>query len=502
MSTLEKVYAAAQRGEYVDLVVRCGPTSFGLNYAILAMECGYFRTMHSTLLGDTCHTDPTVARLECDPALFSLVVRCIYTGAIDPGIEVDVALDVLALAVYLECDLAQRIVTDRIDLSGWCLDPDTAVRVWEHAHRVCASAARRLAASHIAGAMPRAARTPALLAMQKEELVSLLSSDEFTARSEVHVAEALGAWGEANNEPFTALDSRVVRLVWHDPVPRDRCALRGILVLPADSRRFQFLTAGHEWVDGVVPDLASPRGEGAALCHLRGAAYAMGGKTGTCSIERCGGRDTQWTAHDYSAGSRSQVSCAVLGTCIYVVGGVSGMRPCEYVNVVDVDSCLKGGIRMGRERRMCCVAETGGSLLVAGGFDSICSALAHAEMLEPASSAPPMLEPRAAAACASIGADVYVAGGIGGVHAPVCTAEYYDAGNREWVALPPMPRSRSYCAGAFIGRAFYVIGGIEYGRKTTSFFRFDVAASVWSEHPAPALGECAATRYTHMSGSK
>jgi hypothetical protein len=204
-------------------------------------------------------------------------------------------------------------------------------------------------------------------------------------------------------------------------------------------------------------------------------------------------------AHDYSAGSRSQVSCAALGTCIYVVGGVSGIRPCEYVNVVDVGSRLRGGFRMSRERRMCCVAETGGSLLVAGGFDSICSALAHAEMLEPASSAPPMLEPRAAAAGATIGEDVYVAGGIGGVHAPVCTAEYYDAGNREWVALPPMPRSRSYCAGASIGRAFYVIGGMEYGRKTTSFFRFDLGTSVWSEHPAPALGECAATRHTRRS---
>jgi hypothetical protein len=107
-----------------------------------------------------------------------------------------------------------------------------------------------------------------------------------------------------------------------------------------------------------------------------------------------------------------------------------------------------------------------------------------------------MLEPRAAAACATIGEDVYVAGGIGGVHAPVCTAEYYDAETREWVALPPMPRSRSYCAGASIGRAFYVLGGMEYGRKTTSFFRFDLATSVWSEHHAPALGECAATRFT------
>ncbi len=500
MSTLQNVYAAAQRGEHVDLVVQCGATSIGLNYAVVAAECGYFRTMRCTLLGATGLACPTVARLECAAALFSHVVRCIYTGALDAGIDVDVALDVLALAVYLDCDLALRLVTERIDQSGWCFDPDTAVLVWEHASTVCASAARRLAASHIAGAMPRAARTAALLALQKDQLVSLLSSDEFTARSEIHVAEALCAWCEANREPFTPLYSRVVRLVWNDPAPRDRGALHGILVLPVESRRFHFLTAGHEWVGGVVPDLASPRGAGATLCGVRGAAYAMGGTTATCSVERHGGCDERWTAYDHSAGSRSQVSCAVLGTRIYIVGGVSGLRPCEYVGVVDVDSCMRGAMRMGCERRMCCVAETGGSLLVAGGFDSVCSALAHAEMLEPAASAPPMLEPRAAAACATIGADVYVAGGIGGVHAPICTAEYYDAGSQKWVALQPMPRSRSYCAGACIGRAFYVLGGIEYGRKTTSFFRFDLDTSAWSEHPAPALGECAAARHTHLRG--
>jgi hypothetical protein len=494
-TTLMRVYAAAQRGEHVDLFVSCGSESapLGLNAAIVAAECGYFRSMIASRVG--AHNG--AARLECDPGIFSVVVRCIYTGAVDPGIDVEIALGVLDLAVFLDCDIAQRLVTRHIEKSGWCFEPDTAVRVWERASRVCARDARRLSASHLAGAMPRAAHAPAFLAMQKDELVELLSSDEFSARSEASVADALCAWCKANDEQCTSIDSRVVRLAWRDPAPRDRSTLHGILVLPVESTRFHLLTAGHEWVYRAVPDLRSPRGTGSAVWHVPpSACYAFGGTRGACSVDRHIGTDRRWTMHEYHTGSRPQVSCAAVGSRVYVVGGVSGMRPCEDVDVFDVLSGLKGRILMSRARRMCIVAETNGSLLVAGGFDSTCSALAHAEMLEPPSSAPAMLEPRAAAACATICSDVYVAGGIGALHEPVRTCECYHAALQRWTELPPMPRSRSYCAGASIGRYFYVIGGVERGQPTSSFFRLDIDASTWSEHDAPELGECTATRYS------
>jgi hypothetical protein len=515
-ATLGRVYDAAIRGEHVDLVVRCTGASFGLNYAVVAAECGYFRTMHSTLVGtrDVGACGACETRLECDPALFSVVVRCIYTGAIDPGTPIGAALEVLALASFLECDLCQRLVTRLIDERGWCFNVDTSLCLWELASRIGARDARRLAAGHIAGSMPRAARAPAFLAMSKEDLLRLLSSDEFCARSEVLVAEALGAWCEANDERCTAHDSRVVRYAWHDPAPRAPSAVHGILVLPVESTHFHFLTAGHEWIARVVPDLTSPRGTGAVICaplsHVHGSVYAIGGTKRACSVERHtdAGPATsseRWStySYDFASGCRSQVACAALGSHVYVVGGVAGLRPCEDVDVIDVGSGLKGKFLMSRARRACCVAETNGSILVAGGFDSIGSALAHAEILGSASdagsvSAPRMLWPRAGAACATIGADVYVAGGVDATHAPTRTAEYYDAANERWVELPPMPRSRRHCAGASIGRCFYVIGGVEHGKNADTFFIFDVDTQEWSTFPSPPIGECTATRYTKM----
>ena len=515
MTTLERMYA--DRDEHYDLVLLCGPsgTPFQLHAAVLATESGYFRTFLSTHIGTSSLrsaespqrvTETSLA--ECDPEIFSLVVRCIYTGALDDGDGLGRALEVLALAVFLDCGLCERLATRLIDKKQFCFDPDAAVGVWLASSRLGACGARRLAANHLAASMPRAARARSFLSMQKDDLIGMLASDEFSAYSEAHVAEALCAWCEANNEQCTAIDSRVVRLVWNQPAPRDEPTVRGILVLGAEDTRFRFLTAGHEWIyrpAGSVDDLTSPRGAGAAICSVGRSIFAIGGLRAR-PVEKHQTDDKAerrpwrpWRPYDYGC-MRPHVSCAAVGSLIYVAGGVSGLRPCDEIDILDVDSGLRGATRMSRARRMCIAAESGGSLLVAGGFDSIGSALANAEIVRRfahSAAAPPMLEPRAAAAHATIGADVYVAGGIGALHEPVRTAEYFDAQTQEWVELPPMPRCRAFCAGAAMGLAFYVLGGTESDRPTNSFFRFDLATSEWSEWPAPALGECAATRSPH-----
>ena len=540
METLGRVYEAAQRGEHVDLVVRCGngrhEGRFALNAAVVAAECGYFRTLFSTSIGTSVHTSSlrtaVETELECDPETFALIVRCIYTGSLETDSSAR-TLEVLALAVFLDCGLCERLATQLIVDQKALFDPDTAVHVWLESTRIGARTARSIAAGHIAAAMPRAARCRAFLAMPKPDVVGLLSSDEFAVRTEVHVAEALCAWCEANGEQCTSLDSRVVRLVWNDPAPRHEPTVHGILVLGADDTRFRFFTAGHEWIDSPVPDLRLPRGTGAALCRVGRSIFVLGGshalpvetfearrpersearrpKEERSAEERS---DAKWRAYDYRC-MRPQVACAVVGSCIYVVGGVSGLRPSEEIDILHTESDLlplsglpesgllplsglfplSGSTRMSRARRMCVVAESNGAVLVAGGFDSIGSALASAEFVRRSASAPRMREPRAAAAHATVGADVYVAGGIGAHHEAVRTAEYFDAATEEWVELPPMPRARAHCAGAALGPlAFYVVGGTEQnGRPASSVFALDITTREWTEVPAPTMGECSAT---------
>ena len=312
----------------------------------------------------------------------------------------------------------------------------------------------------------------------------------------------------------------LVRYPWRGMPARDRAPARGVWVLPDESQVLYFLDAAHDW-SCTEPALASARGAG-AICRVGGVTYAVGGSR---AVERIVGGVWAPCEAAFLLGRR-EVACAVLGTRIFAVGGISGLRACEDVDVYDVDSGLKGRLFMLRSRRACCAAETSGALLVCGGIGSAGEILAHAELYVPTVGwrvAPAMLAPRALAAFATVGVDVYVAGGIGAMGAAVRTAEYYDAGRARWVSLPPMPAARSECAGAEMGGAFYVLGGFEarggscksergsHGGQggdesdgagcggyhaAETFFRLDLATLAWSTHRGPggrALRACAAT---------
>ena len=546
---LARVYSAARRGELSDLTVRCvdAPASgasgasgepgsaraFEVNRAVLAAACGYFRTAHATGVGSRQGSPSATATLHWAPELFECVLSCIYLGRfeLDWGAfetELDGALEVVALSLFLDCDESERLACAHVERHG-LLTAEAALGFWVRAHALGSAVARRAgfrAVGKFLGRIcsvsesesqmqsdpsgPSGPSGPSRLSrLSHTELVVLLGSDELSVRTEGAVARAVCAWWAANganagNAGLWELDA-LVRYPWRGMPARDRAPARGIWVLPDESQLLHFLDAAHEW-SCTEPALASARGAG-AICRVGGVAYAVGGSR---AVERIVGG--VWAPCEAFLLGRREIACAVLGTRIFAVGGISGLRPCEDVDVYDVDSGLKGRLFMLRSRRACCAAETSGALLVCGGIGSAGEILAHAELYVPTVGwrvAPAMLAPRALAAFATVGADVYVAGGIGAMGAAVRTAEYYDAGRSRWVSLPPMPAARSECAGAEMDGAFYVLGGFEARGQGAScseggglymctaaetFFRLDLATLAWSTHRGPgcALRACAA----------
>jgi hypothetical protein len=478
-ATLRRMYDAAQASVLVDLLVTCGspPKVFGVHFAVVAAECGYFRTFYTTLVG----VRPTQTSLACASTTFERVMRCIYLAEFDAS-GVHEALDVLALGVFLDCDVATRMACNFIERAATA---ETALECWRHTSSLGAPYAARVAVRAVAKFLPFVATTPPFLALDKADLIALLSSDELCVLSESHVAHALCAWCEANAESCSALD-HVVRFPWRGCSPRESAPKRGILVLSHTST-FHFLHESGEWISPpsqTLREMPFERTNG-RICDLDGATYVLG----RWGIDR--ERTGAWCAYDRAG--RSEAACASHDSRIYVAGGISGVRACDDVDVHDVRARLKGKMFLLRPRRMCCAAYVGGGLLVFGGIGAAGDVLSHAEFFSDGRDvAPPMHAPRAAAACAVIGPDVYVAGGIGGMHADVSTAERYDARQKRWHPLPPMPRSRSYCAGVAMGNFFYVLGGTEYGVAATTYLRFDVEKKEWSVHDAPPLGECSA----------
>ena len=482
------MYASAQRGEFVDLLVTCGTyhkRTFGVHFAVVAAECAYFQTMNATLLGSRA----AQTSLECSPETFECVLRCIYLAEFDAGNLHD-TLDVLALGAFLDCDVATRMACAHIER---IVTDETALGCWQRASCLGAPCAVRVAVRAVARFLPHVSRTATFLALDKADVLSLLSSDELCVLTEAQVAKALCAWCEANCESCSALDF-VVRFAWRCRSGRESAPARGILCLPT-SGSLQLLHESGDWTTSPLQahrEMPSERTQG-LVCDLDGT---------TCILGRWGmDREHRgaWCAYDRTLG-RSEAACASHNAKIYVVGGISGVRACDDVDVHDVRSRLKGKMYMMRPRRMCCAAYVdggNGGLLVFGGIGASGDVLSHAEILssELRDVVPPMLAPRAAAACAVIGSGVYVAGGLGGMHADVSTAEWFDTRDKAWYPLPPMPRSRSYCAGAAMRGSFYVLGGTEYGVAATTYLRFDVQKKEWTVHDAPALGECSAAYF-------
>ena len=475
---MKKLFARRERGDFVAV---CGAVPVSAHLAVLEAECGYFRAMAETLVGDGARA---TCALHWSPDAFESVLACVYALGL-PALGMRETLDVLALAVFLDCGVAERAATERIAAT---IDAECALQCWHEARAAGAIEAARVATRCVGRGLALVARTPAFLALSLADLTLLLSADELAVRSECAVASALGAWCEANGALCAPLDG-VVRYPWRELPEREPPGVRGVVALPWGSARPLLLDEALEWVP-AFRSLDSPRGTGCGVCHFAGATYAVGGTNRICAAERqVGGR---WTSYDYKL-SRSEVACALLGATMYVAGGVLGLCPCRDVDVYDLARGLKGKVYMRTPRRMCCAAGTDGALLVAGGIGAAGAALARAELYVPRlgwRDAPAMRCARAAAACAAVGDDVYVAGGVGAAHAQVDTAEYYDAARGAWVPLPPMPSPRSHCGGAAMAGAFYVLGGLEDGVPATTYLRLD--GGRWSVHAAPPLGECAA----------
>ena len=285
-------------------------TGFDVNRAVLAASCGYFRTAHATGVGSQQRSASATATLHWAPELFECVLSCIYLGRfeLDWGAfetELDGALEVVALSLFLDCDEGERLACAHVERLG-LLTAETALAFWVRAHALGSAVARRagcravgtflaqigsVSESDPSGPSPPSPLSP-LSRLSHAELVVLLGSDELSVRTEGLVARAVCAWWAANGRPSGAraggpglsgliglgglweLDA-LVRYPWRGMPARDRAPARGVWVLPDESQVLYFLDAAHDW-SCTEPALASARGAG-AICRVGGVTYAVGG---------------------------------------------------------------------------------------------------------------------------------------------------------------------------------------------------------------------------------
>mmetsp|Transcript_89289 Transcript_89289/g.177531 ORF Transcript_89289/g.177531 Transcript_89289/m.177531 type:complete len:420 (-) Transcript_89289:10-1269(-) len=156
-------------------------------------------------------------------------------------------------------------------------------------------------------------------------------------------------------------------------------------------------------------------------------------------------------------------AAAVLGGCLYVVGGeLPGGYVLDTLFMFDFVQDWHALAPMLVRRTSCVAAAAGGRLYVTGGHDHTCKPKGLFEAYDPVandwSRLAPMPTARTGCACAVLRQSMYVVGGR--THRAVrATTEAYEIKTGTWVTLPPMFSARSAPTAAALGNRVYVVGG-------------------------------------------
>lgn len=204
-----------------------------------------------------------------------------------------------------------------------------------------------------------------------------------------------------------------------------------------------------------------------------------------------------WRREPSSPTPSPEEGAIALGGYIYMVGGQ--LREGTEATVLRFDP------RSGEYRRMPdlpvaidhpVVAKHDGELIVAGGYADGTTATNRVWAFSPRSrrwrELPPMRTPRGAAAGATVGDRLYVAGGLtefGSEYRPLRSMEIYDFGAEAWKPGPPIPTARHHFGAAAIGGKVYFAGGREPGDFSVAALEgYDPRSMRWRRLPPMPVG--------------
>jgi N-acetylneuraminic acid mutarotase len=218
------------------------------------------------------------------------------------------------------------------------------------------------------------------------------------------------------------------------------------------------------------------------------------------------GATGSWSQDPSSPRPRAFGASGASGGRLYVVGGMTGGKGVDWVDVYDpVTRVWSEGppLPAGAPLHHIALATSGDKLYVLGGFTDFgdgFAANAGTYVLDGATWRPVATQPvfRGGATAQGIDGKIYVAGGgDDDTHARL-DVYAYDVAADQWLERPNMPTERQDAASCVIGGKFVVIGGrLSDGRADVASTQvYDPATSIWTiaeDMPTPRSGLAATT---------
>lgn len=197
-----------------------------------------------------------------------------------------------------------------------------------------------------------------------------------------------------------------------------------------------------------------------------------------------------WEPRPALAIARQEVGAALLGTRVYVTGGL-GLGGIELSSVEAYDPATATWNRIAdlpaALHHHGCAAWNGRLYTVggySGGFVPTASVRAYDAGTNQWVDLAPLPRARGALVAVEIGGKIYAVGGVAAGGVVVGELSAYDPTANRWTTLAPMPTPREHLAAAAIGGRLYVAGGRVGGRLLQQLEVYDPATNAWSTLPA------------------
>ncbi|CAH0714340.1 unnamed protein product, partial [Brenthis ino] len=445
-----------------DAIVRADDgAAFPVHRAILSACSPYFLALFTTTLHSREQSDVLISGVRSEILL--LLIEYAYLRRIEVT-DVNVH-ELLMTADYLAFLGVLQLCCDHLRAS---LCPKNCLGIMMFARRVFCykleAESRRYLLRYF---VTVATQSDEFLHLPIDELNSIILEDELNVKSEEVVWDAVLRW--VNYDP----DMR-----WHHTVKLMGSIRLGLL----DTQFFLENVKDHPYVTGnegsrpiiietlkflydlemiaqrdgevATPEIARPRVPHEVL-------FAIGGWSGgspTAFIETYDTRADRWIKVEEvdPAGPRAYHGTAVLGNCIYVIGGFddkiyitggfNGQECMNSVEVYDPDTNQWTNLAPMRSRRsgVSCIAYHN-KIFVIGGFNGI-SRMCSGEVFDPNtntwSPVPDMYNPRSNFAIEVIDDMIFAIGGFNGV-TTIYHVECYDEKTNEWYEATDMNIYRS-----------------------------------------------------------
>ncbi|XP_041980208.1 kelch-like protein 5 [Aricia agestis] len=502
-STLKNIYGYYQSQKLCDVVLIAGECRIPAHKVVLASCSEYFAAMFTGSLREAWSTEITLERID-PQALRSLINYC-YTGSIELNSETAEIL--MTTANLLQLNSVTKACCDFFEKQ---LDPCNCLGIAVFAEQQSCLSLHAKALEYSYQHYMQVVKHQEFLALESDQLASLLKSDELNVQSEENVFESLMTWVQHDNlnrEKHLPTLLKLVKL----PLLSSEYLIDKVESACGNVAECQpLIMEAVKW--HLLPERRSllfsnrTRPRTSTIGRLL-AIGGMDGYKGASNMEMYDPRTNTWTPFMRMGARRLQFGVAVMQNKLIVVGGRDGLKTLNTVECFDLTSLSWSTLApMNTHRHGLGVAVLGegpnAPIYAVGGHDGWIY-LNSVERWDACSRTwsivSPMAGARSTCGVAALRGKLYAVGGRDGGSC-LRSVECYDPATNHWTNCAPMLRRRGGVSVVAAGGYLYAVGGHEApansaGGRLACVERYDPRTDSWLllaslSCPRDAVGSC------------